>query len=490
MEHESRESRAASSRRQIRRSARSTEPPRARIGWIIGLLVVPAVLVAGLIVLTTRPSSPSLSSALPTGPLLGSSAASTTQLTQFSSHFGHMPIVRVYYPGLPSANAWTGSGKAGANHSAVIVSFKAQPSAILSGADDNTLKFFFDSAPATHPIYYSYYHEPEDNIAAGQFSLADYKAAWAHVAALAKAAHNPQLHSTLILMAYDLDKSSGRNWRDYLPSGGIISTLGWDAYPAGAISGKDVKLTPPATFMGPAIAASRSVGLPFGFAEFNVPDIPGRPGWLTDVGNYVMNSGALFGTLFEGNGSQISDSPSIAAWHAEVQASALHSLPPSAPPTSAPAPTRSASPRPTASATTTAAPTTPPATSPPASPAPTAPAAGCAPASYPAPGPGGPQVTGLTASPRHLVISGQNHVRIRFILGQAANVTVCVHSSGGKVARRISRPGRHAGAITVSYYGYDGAGHRLPAGRYRITVVAGNSQASDVASAPLVLTSP
>ena len=58
-------------------------------------------------------------------------------------------------------------GLAGADHSAVIVSFKALPTDILSGADDAALTHFFDTAPTGHPIYYSYYHEPEDNIADG-----------------------------------------------------------------------------------------------------------------------------------------------------------------------------------------------------------------------------------------------------------------------------------------------------------------------------------
>jgi hypothetical protein len=86
-----------------------------------------------------------------------------------------------------------------ANKSAVIVSFKAQPKTILSGQDDTALSHFFDTAPTGNPIYWSYYHEPEGNIADGEFTLADYKAAWAHVVSLASAAHNRDLHSTLIL---------------------------------------------------------------------------------------------------------------------------------------------------------------------------------------------------------------------------------------------------------------------------------------------------
>ena len=232
-----------------------------------------------------------------------------------------MPIVRTYYPGLPSANAWT-TGVPAAARSAVIVSFKAQPEAILSGADNAALGHFFDTAPTGHPIYYSYYHEPEDNIAAGQFSLSGYKAAWAHVVALANAAHNPYLHSTLILMAWDLNPLSGRHWQNYLPGGRIISTLGWDAYPAGSVRATRPRLVPPADFMGQAVAASRSAHLPFGFAEFGLATQAGRPAWLTGVARYLRDSGALFGTYFDTSRYRVmrlTDHASVEAWRKVVQ---------------------------------------------------------------------------------------------------------------------------------------------------------------------------
>ena len=203
-------------------------------------------------------------------PLIGASVGSPAILARDTAEFGRLPIYRVYYTGLPKSNAWT-TGLPAANHSAVIVSFKALPSAILSGADDAVLKHFFDTAPTGHPIYYVYFHEPEDNIAHGEFTAAAYRAAWAHVAALAKAAHNPDLHSTLTLMAYDLRPASHRNWRDYMPAAGVISTLAWDAYPPNAR-----QLTPPAQFMAPEIAVSKAAGLPFGFAEFGVTNMSGR----------------------------------------------------------------------------------------------------------------------------------------------------------------------------------------------------------------------
>jgi hypothetical protein len=77
-----------------------------------------------------------------TSTLFGSTISSASDLATKTSQFGHMPIVRVYYPGLPSADAWSG-GLPSANNSAVIVSFKALPATILSGAYDVKLMIFF-----------------------------------------------------------------------------------------------------------------------------------------------------------------------------------------------------------------------------------------------------------------------------------------------------------------------------------------------------------
>jgi hypothetical protein len=266
---------------------------------------------------------PPLRHITPQTTLYGATISSLDNLTAETAEFSHMSIVRVYYPGLPRPNAWTAEGRAGANHSAVIVSFKALPTTILSGADNAALKQFFDTAPRGYPIYYSYYHEPEDNIAAGQFTLPDYKLAWAHVVALADAAHNPFLHSTLILMAWDLNRYSGRTWTNYLPSGKIISTLGWDAYPNSGVG------TPtPASFMGAAVKASKAAKMPFGFAEFGTVTARGRAAWLTAIGQYLQANGALFGSLYDspingglgGSGTfVVSDASSLSAWHAVVR---------------------------------------------------------------------------------------------------------------------------------------------------------------------------
>ena len=401
-------------------------------------------------------------------PLFGSSVGYES-LAKTTDQFGRMPIVRVYYPGLPASNAWEG-GLAEANDSAVIVSFKALPTDILSGADDATLKHFFDTAPTGHPIYYSYYHEPEDNIADGQFTLADYKAAWARVVALAGAAHNPELHSTLILMSWDLVKASGRDWKSYLPGGGIISTLGWDAYPVGSATNVNPQPTPPADFMGPCIAASNSVGLPYGFAEFGLSTATGRPAWMAEVGNYLLSSGALFATVFNGVAQyptlQLTDKASQDVWRGFVAQSA-QAQSDTNPPPSSPAPPSPVT-RPTG---TTPAPTA-------STPAASAPAANDS------------WVSGLNLSPAQLIGTGSNDTVISFRISQAADVTVLVLGAGGSVVRQIAKPAHAAGPVSVPYYGYTDSRTRLPAGTYKVLVVASNGSGSASAETTLNISTP
>jgi hypothetical protein len=268
----------------------------------------------------TPTPTPTVATSTPTDTLVGVNATSPSQLSTRTAQFGHIPILRVYYTGMPDPDLWT-TGVQGLNHSAVVVSFRSPPSTVLSGADDAALAKFFDSAPTGHPIYYSYYHEPELLVQAGTFTVAQYKAAWAHIAAIAAAAHNPDLKSTLILMSWDLNPSSGISWKDYLPAGNVISVLGWDAYPAGTVHDADAQPTSPADFMGAAEAASRAAGLPFGFAEFALGTQTDRPQWLAQVACYLQSTGALFGTLFDSTGfpwMELTDTPSIQAWRAVI----------------------------------------------------------------------------------------------------------------------------------------------------------------------------
>jgi hypothetical protein len=378
------------------------------------------------------------------GTMFGASASSPGLLSQATSEFGHMPVVRVYYPGLPASNAWT-TGAGGINHSAVVVSFRGLPSAITSGAADSSVSHFFDTAPTGHPIYWSYQAEPEPKIATGQFTMAEYQAAWAHLMSLANAAHNPYLQSTVVLMAYDLDPQAGRDWKSYLPGG--ITTIAWDAYPAGSVHNRNPQLTPPADFMGAAVAASKSVGLPFGFAEFSLARADGRPAWLAEVGSYLQSVGALFGTLFNSSGwpaMQLSDGPSQAAWRAVVAKSATS------------VPLIAASPVPSPSA----------------------------------PGPARLAISGLTASPATFAEGSSNHATLSFTLTQRADITIAVLNSRGAVVRQQAFPNRAAGPVTYKYFGHNGRDQLVAPGRYPVLIVASNVHGSSIAEKVLTITAP
>ena len=121
---------------------------------------------------------------------LGVNATGRAQLARATSQFGHLPVIRVYYAGVPSAAEWT-TGATGINKSAVVLSFGPTPAQVLSGADDAGLAHFFDTAPRTHAIYYSFYPEPEAHIKSGEFSFSPVQGGLEPIVSIADAAHNP-----------------------------------------------------------------------------------------------------------------------------------------------------------------------------------------------------------------------------------------------------------------------------------------------------------
>lgn len=271
----------------------------------------------------STPSSPSVT--LSNSTMFGWAVPSNTGVpfaTAFQSTintFGSPQVVRVYNPGLPGS--WTGA--AGLVNRPVVVSFKALPLTILSGADDAALQSWFDSAPTNQPIWWSYYHEPEDNIAKGEFTASDYRAAWAHIATLADQSNHPNLHATLILMCWTLNPASGRNFADYYPGPSVIDTLGWDCYNAGYPKGV---YDPPASIFGRAVNLSHQLGKPFGIAEWGSQmavgdDGTARGAWITSVAAYLRAEGASWATYFDSNTGGtfvLTDAPSILALSATL----------------------------------------------------------------------------------------------------------------------------------------------------------------------------
>jgi len=190
----------------------------------------------------------------------------------------HPQLLRRYSTGAPSWPTATGGMP-------LVVSFKILPREVLSGAYDLQLKAFFGGTP--RKTYWSYWHEPENDIEAGRFTAADYRAAWAHVAAIAKASGKP-LVPTLILMGYSTKPSSGRTWTDYYPGPGVVDVLAWDCY--ARVAGDT-----PADVFATARAASVAAGKPWAVAETGVgshvlPDHAQRLAALTAMSRWLATS--------------------------------------------------------------------------------------------------------------------------------------------------------------------------------------------------------
>jgi hypothetical protein len=237
-------------------------------------------------------------------------------LKQQESRFGKLGVVRVFYPGLPAS--WSSRPELAQRSS--VVSFKMDPNAVIRGTYDSRMRDWFKSAPRGVDVYWSYWHEPEND----KVNAATYRAAWKHLSALSRSASNPRLHATLILMGYTTHKGSHRNWRDWYAGSDSIDVLGFDAYNSG---NKKSKYTDPSVLFDPLVAVAKEAGKPWGIAEtgsklLNGDTGPQRAAWLRGVESYLSANGAVFGAYWDvrasGGNFKLTDSASIAAWRQAV----------------------------------------------------------------------------------------------------------------------------------------------------------------------------
>ncbi|MEO8328608.1 MAG: hypothetical protein ABI586_01260 [Candidatus Nanopelagicales bacterium] len=110
----------------------------------------------------------------------------TRALHNSDRRYGRMDVVRVYDPDVPAS--W--SGRLGDTKRPMVYSIGAKPAAILSGRHDGEIRRWFNAAPSRWPIWWSYIHEPEDNIEQGEFGALRYRQAWRHINRIAQHAHN------------------------------------------------------------------------------------------------------------------------------------------------------------------------------------------------------------------------------------------------------------------------------------------------------------
>ena len=232
--------------------------------------------------------------------------------------YGNLDAIRLFFPGAPSS--WR-KIRAKVHQTPVVVSFRMDPQAVVSGRYDRSMRRWFATAPTNRPTYWSYWHEPEND----SVNKTTYRRAWRHLDKLADQAKNRQLKSTLILMCWTLDRASGRNWRSYYAGPRAIRVLAFDCYNTGRKSNVYKR---PRAILKNVVRLARRVGKPWGIAEFGSTSIPaagghaGRARWLRNYASYVQLKGGVFATYFDshvGYDYRLHDRPSRTAWRKIIQ---------------------------------------------------------------------------------------------------------------------------------------------------------------------------
>ncbi|MFN8195876.1 MAG: hypothetical protein U0R80_16560 [Nocardioidaceae bacterium] len=238
--------------------------------------------------------------------------------------FGRLPIARIYDPSIPPSNAWE-RRKPQLKGMSVITSFRMAPQEVLAGRYDSQLRQFFATAPRKRDVFWSYFHEPEPNIDAGQFTARQYRRAWRHIATIAGSLCRPRLYPTLILTGWTAESASGRSWRDYYAGDRFVSVLGWDPYNQAVGTPRTYRA--PRDVFGAVVRASHRSGKPWGLAETGTARVSGDGGagrarWIARSGRYLMRKDPLFVSYFQSTNKgdfELRDSPSIRAYRKLVQ---------------------------------------------------------------------------------------------------------------------------------------------------------------------------
>lgn len=213
--------------------------------------------------------------------------------------YGRIDMIRAFFTGMPAS--WS-SSLLSVGPRPVNVSFKATPLDVLAGKHDAAFRSWFAAAPTNRQVWWTYYHEPEDNIERGEFTASDYRAAWKRISGIADDVAPSNLKATLVLMDWSVNPKSGRNWRDYYPGASSIDVLGWDSYNPG--SPKPTAYRAPAEIHGLAVAVSKAEGKAFAFPEWGSQLVSGdngsgRAAWMKASARYMDSVGAEFGAYFD-----------------------------------------------------------------------------------------------------------------------------------------------------------------------------------------------
>jgi hypothetical protein len=290
------------------------------VGWLSVIAVVVSVAAVAALIRDDHGGSTGDGTRLGLSVRLDPGGTSSTALDEVSSSVGEPAVARVFSDTLPPS--WQ-ILNAQYPDLPLVVSFKADPEEVVAGKHDRYLRDWFESAPGDRPTWWVYFHEPENNVDAGDFTPSQFSAAWGHVAELAETVDNEQLRATMVLMCWTVNPGSGREVTEYADPMLDIDVLAWDCYNYGARQGKYL---PADEILDRAVEASTAAGAGWGVAELGSLLVSGDNGeqraeWLHEVADYGRSHRADFMTYFHatvGGDFPLDDPESAQAWAEEM----------------------------------------------------------------------------------------------------------------------------------------------------------------------------
>jgi hypothetical protein len=258
----------------------------------------------------------------------------TTTTGAYRSTYEPVDMYRAFFSGAPGS--WATDPKL-TTGKPVNVSFKWTPATVLGGTVDDAIRTFFQTAPANLPVWWTYFHEPENEIANGDFTAADYRAAWQHIWTIAheSGVYQANVQAALILMDYTVNPASGRNWLDYYPGAAYVDVLSWDVYgfkEKDADTANDESIQ---THMArvPSLAVTQAAGKAYAISEVGYDNPANRPAFLTGLANWARDNNTVFVEYFDEVGGlgdhRLSDTASEVVWR-DAASGALFAGPPTA----------------------------------------------------------------------------------------------------------------------------------------------------------------
>ncbi|MGI8676499.1 MAG: hypothetical protein ACR2JT_06145 [Nocardioidaceae bacterium] len=211
----------------------------------------------------------------------GINVATATNYNTRIATYGRVNVARVYYTGMVPA-AWKVTKEGLSEAKRVQVSFKSDPAAFAAGTYDAQLISWLVSIPEGWTVWLTFWHEPNDELKARQFTADSYRAAWSHLSLVARSQTPALSLGTRVLLApvfmgYQANTATG--WSDaWVPSPAEVDVLCWDCYGNPGKGGARGVYPTVNGKVDPCLRVTERLGFTeWGISEFNAPKLDYDP---------------------------------------------------------------------------------------------------------------------------------------------------------------------------------------------------------------------